>query len=70
MIREPEDVDQENFSEQIGIILDCKKDTYNYLCNTIHSFLSKESVFANFTEDHEALSRTLDRYKVLNILLS
>ena len=70
MIREPETIDQDNFSEPTGINLDRKKDVHNYLRNIIHSFLSKEGVFTNFTEGREALSRTPDGYKVLNILLS
>ena len=65
-----ETIDQGNFSEPAGINLDHKKDAHNYLHNIIHSFLSKEGVFTNFAEGREALSRTPDGYKVLNILLS
>ena len=68
MIRSPDTVDHEHFSEPSGILT--KKDVHQCLQNTIYSFLSKDGVFTNFPSGRAALSRTNDGYKVLNILLA
>ena len=66
-VRDLQDIANNKFSEPAGLLLN--SDASNFMKIFIHSFLSKEGVFADFPEGLRALALTINDYQTLNMLL-